>query len=191
MKMMRHAKFLRGVATFWRTRLGNAGAEFALVLPLLTVLLFGGLEIGRALHDYHVVAETVRDAARFLGRAPYTCSGSGSGCTTCNKATGACGTCSFDDAADIATAEALAMTGQKSGGSPLLSGWTDASTIDIEMCYINNSGGTYSGLYDGVGVVPHVRLKADVPFTFLFGELVAPDAVIDINLSHSVVAAGL
>jgi hypothetical protein len=197
--MLGWAKFLRLIPAFWRAARGNAGAEFALTLPLLAVLLFGGYEIGRALHDYHVVAETVRDAARFLGRAPILCTGAGTGCTTCNKATGECGTCDFVSATDLDDAESLAMTGKTSGGSKLLGGWTDPNSITIEMCTIDNSGGGLGGLYDnnvlGVDmfgdVVPHVRLTADVPFTFLFGEMVSPNGTINITLSHTAIAAGL
>ena len=58
---------------FLRDLRGNAGAEFALVLPILMLLLFGAIEIGRALHDFHVINESVRDAGRYLSRVPATC----------------------------------------------------------------------------------------------------------------------
>jgi len=175
---------------------GNAGAEFALVLPILMLLLFGGIEIGRALHDFHVVNQTVRDAGRYLSRVPYTCSGAGIGsCTTC-QSSGECGVCDFVDANGnttgdyITNAKALAMTGDTSGGSNLLAAWTDPSSITIEMCSIDNSGGAFGGFYQDALAVPHVKVTAQVPFTFLFGELIAPDTTIDITLSHNIVAVG-
>ena len=48
----------------------NAGTEFALVVPFLLLLLIGSIEIGRALRYYHVVKESLRDAARYLSRVP-------------------------------------------------------------------------------------------------------------------------
>ncbi len=74
---------------------GNAGAEFALVLPLLMLLLFGAIEIGRALHDFHVVNETVRDAGRYLSRISYRCESAGDGTCQACSASGDCGNCDF------------------------------------------------------------------------------------------------
>ena len=76
---MRQSLIRRGFLKFARTTHGTAGVEFALLLPLLVLLLFGGIEIGRALHDFHVVNETVRDAARYLSRVEATCDSAGVG----------------------------------------------------------------------------------------------------------------
>ena len=52
----------------WLTRCerGAAAAEFVLVLPLLLILVFAAVEVGRLMHDYHVVTKSVRDATRYL-----------------------------------------------------------------------------------------------------------------------------
>ena len=180
---------------------GNAAVEFALCIPLLILIMVAVIEFGRGLHDFHVVNETVRDAARFLGRSPIDCSGAGAGCATCASG-GSCGPCQFIDAGGnpdgnrIPDALAIAMTGNLSGGGAddLLGYWqhpADAgSTITVEVCRIDNSGGTYSGIYDGEPVVPHVRLSADVPFNFMFGELIAPTPTIEFSLAHNVVITG-
>jgi Flp pilus assembly protein TadG len=47
-----------------RDERGAAAVEFALVLPLLVVILFGILEFGRALHISHVVTDAAREGAR-------------------------------------------------------------------------------------------------------------------------------
>lgn len=191
---MRRQWIGKNTQLFLREYCGNAGAEFALVLPLLMLLLFGGIEIGRALHDFHVVNETVRDAGRYLSRVPYICSGAGTdGCTPC-LTSGECGVCDFVDyngnlTGDyITNAKALAMTGDTSGGSNLLAGWTDPNSVTIEMCTINNTGGSFGGFYTDADAVPHVKLTAEVPFTFLFGQWISSDATIDITLSHNVIA---
>ena len=66
-------------------------------------------------------------------------------------------------------------------------------TIDIEVCTVNNSTPDYAGIYKNLkynGVVPHIRLTAHVPFTFLFGTIVGPSATMDIDVFHDTVAVG-
>lgn len=63
-----------------RDRNGAAAAELALVLPLLLVLMFGGLELGNYFMNEHTLVKAVRNGARFAARQPFTnytaCSGS-------------------------------------------------------------------------------------------------------------------
>ena len=92
------------------------------------------------------------------------------------------------------------MTGDLAGGENLLGYWTDPQTITVQVCRIDNQGGGFdgfnlAGVYsdnDGVPdtIVPHVRLTADVPFTFMFGELIAPAATIEFTLAHNVIITG-
>ena len=44
---------------------GSASVEFALMLPLLLILLFGGIEAGHFVWTQHKLAEAVRDGARY------------------------------------------------------------------------------------------------------------------------------
>ena len=44
---------------------GDGLVEFALVLPVLLLLLFGILDGGRAVYAYHVVANSAREGARY------------------------------------------------------------------------------------------------------------------------------
>jgi hypothetical protein len=44
-----------------------------------------------------------------------------------------------------------------------------------------------SGPYEGKTVVPHVRVQANVDFTFLFGQLVSPAATIDFEIAHNTI----
>jgi len=43
---------------------GQTLVEFALVVPLLFLLLFGSVEFGRVFHAYHVVTSAAREGAR-------------------------------------------------------------------------------------------------------------------------------
>jgi Flp pilus assembly protein TadG len=45
---------------------GTAIVEFALLIPMLLLLTFIVIELGRALMEYNTVAKSVRDAARYL-----------------------------------------------------------------------------------------------------------------------------
>jgi len=186
---------MRTLKRFGQTRSGNAGVEFALVLPLLMLLCFGAIELGRALHDYHVVNQTVRDAARHLGSSIVDCSAAVPGsCATCNPQTGSCtGGCRFVNTSDVNDAVNIAMTGRVAGASNLLGYWTPASLpggIDIQICAMDNSpsGANLGGIYSNYPVIPHVRVQANVDFTFLFGQLVSPDATIDFEIAHNTVS---
>jgi Flp pilus assembly protein TadG len=51
-----------------RCERGAAGAEMALVLPLLLVLMFSAFELGNYFRDWHTLSKSVRDGARFAAR---------------------------------------------------------------------------------------------------------------------------
>ena len=53
-----------------RKQAGAAMLEFALVLPLLTVLLFGFIEVGRLLYQENTLTKAVLSGARFIARHP-------------------------------------------------------------------------------------------------------------------------
>lgn len=48
----------------FRSQRGQAVVEFALVLPLLVLILFGVLEFGRIFHTYIVITNAAREGAR-------------------------------------------------------------------------------------------------------------------------------
>ena len=176
---MRDRRHERGIRGFIRARSGTAGVEFAFVMPILLLLMFGSIEIGRGLHDYHVISESVRDAARYLSRVRVTCPAG-----------------TFVDPNDVTKAQALAMTGSADGLAPNLLGYWDYQTNAADVVVsqpvpcIDNSGGEFAGPLYGPWV-PKIELTANVPFTFLFGELVAPNASITIEISHTVIGVGL
>lgn len=181
------------IRDFRRNVSGSAAAEFALILPLLVLLCFGAIELGRALRDYHVVTESVRDAARFLARAEMTCTAANAGCVACTGAT--CGNCTFTNASDVNNAVALAMTGDTAGDPNLLGYFSNPSDVVIEVCTIDNTTLPaplpFQGAYAGSPIVPHINLSARVPFEFLFGDLVTPGGSLNFDISHNTVHLGL
>jgi hypothetical protein len=49
---------------------GAALLETAIVFPLVLTLMFGVLDIARAIQDYHTADKSMRSAARYLARVP-------------------------------------------------------------------------------------------------------------------------
>lgn len=166
-------------------RKGTAAVEFALVLPLLLLLLFGGIEAGRLLNDFHTVSKSVRDATRFLTRTGLTCPGT-------TPSSGPLSTY-IDDSADETTARNLAMTGTPNtpaaAGDYLLGYWTNPASVTITVNCIAN-GGNYSGVYQADPLIPQITLTATVPFDFLWGTLFSDVATINMTLSHTQVHIG-
>ncbi len=142
--------------SLFRDERGTAFLESAIVLPVVVLLLFGIIEIGRALQQHHALTKAVRDAGRYLARVYLDCPA----------------TADPDWAAAKAAAQNLALTGQLSGGTPLIDGWTAASfaiadpTCDTwsgrEVQLITITGDVpYQdlGFIDALGVAPF-RMRA-------------------------------
>jgi len=158
---------------------GTAALEFALVLPLLALLLFGAVDLGRLLADYQIAAQGMRDAGRFLSRADPAMLGID------------CARGGVDDGS-VPAREAmnLAMTGTVDGsGGFALGYWTDSSSlaaagITIAVQCADNGGGELDGLYAGTAAVPSVQVSAAIPFPLLNGWLLGRGATLDFTVRH-------
>lgn len=144
---------------------GAAAAEMALVTPLLLVVLFGAVELGKYFMDEHVVIEAVRDGARFAARqSMLNFASEASGCSTAVPAA------VEQDIKDIV------RTGNLAGTDSRLPYWTDDSTITVESnCSATSGGEDMTGIYAGVNFggapvgAPVVTVSASVPYQSLFG----------------------
>ena len=136
---------------------GNAVVEFALVLPLLLLLLTGITEIGRAYYQANAVEKGLRAGALFAGRS------------------------SFPLTAQVRTMVAnLVKTGTLDGSGPyLVSGWAD---VDADL----NIDDTLTFPVDATTTIPVVRLTATVPLDPLMPGMLALVGLGDvtIELSH-------
>jgi Flp pilus assembly protein TadG len=56
---------IRKMINIYKEQQGAAAVEFALLLPILAVLLFGAVEFGAILYDKAVVTNASREGARF------------------------------------------------------------------------------------------------------------------------------
>lgn len=137
-----------------RDRQGAAAAEMALVTPLLLLLMFGSFELGKFFWDAHIVAKAVRDGARFASRRAFS---DYSGCAASSGL--------------VTAVRNVTRTGFVSGTNPLLSNWTDATTVTVTVTCA--STGVYRGVYEqltGMGP-PVVTVEAAVPYSSLFRTL--------------------
>lgn len=169
------------LAPFWSDRRGSAAAEMALVTPLLLVLMFGAMELGKYFWDQHIVVKAVRDGARFAARQSMTampCTGS------------------IDSTAETRIKN-LVRTGTADGtGSARLYYWTNPATITVSVsCYDNSGGGgsttVYAGVYNSMANVPRVTVSASVPYTPLVGGIGLEVAGLELNASNQAAVMGI
>lgn len=168
------------VASLGRCRHGIASLEFAMILPLLAVMLFGMIDIGRLLTDYHLVSKSVRDATRYLSRMD-----AGSMSLTC---------ASIDNASGPVTqAKNLALTGRVDGDpntDALLGYWTAPSSITVTPSCRDNTAPTYSGFYEGVDNIPVVTVSASVSFPLLNGWVLDRGPTLSFVVTHQEIHIG-
>ncbi len=145
----------RPIASLRRNRSGAAAAELALITPLLIIILFGGFEAGTYFWAEQKVIKGVRDGARFAGRLPF-------GYYSCSA---------LNDTNALAQVQNLTRTGELSGGTAKISGWTnDQVTVAVEC----DAASTYSagGLYvNQAGGAIRVTVSTTVAYPSFFGKL--------------------
>ena len=167
------------IRRLYRARAGTAAVEFVLILPLLALLVFGTIDLGRLLADYQTASQGIRDAARYLSRADPAVLGID------------CALGVVDDgSAPALEAMNLAMTGTIDGsGGYVLGYWTDTSTlaaagITVAVDCEDNSGAAYIGLYSTVAAVPSLRMSADLSFPMLNGWLLGRGGTLSFTVRH-------
>jgi Flp pilus assembly protein TadG len=122
---------------------GGPASEMALLLPLMITLLFVCFEGGYFLWNEHKVVKGVRDGARYAGRlsfSDYDCGGAIDGTAETNI-------------------KNLTRTGQISGGTAVVPGWTDGDVTVSVACQ------PAEGLYTANSSnAPIVTVSALVPY---------------------------
>ena len=148
-----------------------------LMLPFLTVLLFGSIEVGYYFYNEHLVVKGVRDGARYAGRqsfADINCDGG-----------------SIPSAVQTAIKE-VTRTGRVSGGTARIAGWTN-SEVTVALSCPGDGGGTAvtTGIYKTESDAPIVTVSASVSFTSLFGSLGVIDSTYSLNASQQAAVMGI
>ncbi len=181
-------QIMSGLRRARRSQSGVAAVEFVLCLPVIALMLFGTIDIGRLLFDYHAVSKSVRDAARYIARSD--------GAVLFSDLA----TCAVDPttAAGSPTQNArnMALTGTVDlSGGYILTYWTDTTTVAVSGVCFDNSAGTYQGFYPmkpkratapafDPDDIPIVRVAATVSFPLLNGWLLGQDNDLTFTISH-------
>ena len=103
-----------------RDRKATAAAEFALALPMMLALMFGGFEAGHFFWTEHKLVKAVRDGARYASRLPVD--------SLCNGATEIM-------SADVESSiQNMTATGMLAGGAPKVPGWSANEVVVTVGC---------------------------------------------------------
>lgn len=178
-------RFTRHMERLWRARGGICSVELVLILPVLALMLFGTIEVGRLLFDFHAASKAVRAATRYLTRIDAAALGLACPALTVNNA-----------AAEVTDAKNLALTGSiEDPGSPgskpyLLGYWTDANSISVTVSCEDNSADTYQGFYAGAAWIPSITVSAMVPIPLMNGWLLGLGDTLTFTVSHEEVHFG-
>ncbi len=155
---------------------GASAAELALMLPLLLVLLFAGVEGGHFIWTQHKLTEAVRDGARYASRLPveaYCIAGS-----------------PVTSAGTIADIKRVTRTGQlATGGAVAVPGWSEDEVAVEVACAAFVDTGIYDDL-DTAGPIVTVRAHS-VAYPSLFGRLGVIDPTITMTARSSAAVIGL
>ncbi len=173
-------RFTQHMERLWKARGGVAAVEFVLILPLLALMLFGTIEIGRILFDFHAASKTVRDATRYLTRIDAVALGLACPAGTVNNA-----------AAEVTNAKNLALRGSIDITEDYLLGyWTDPNSVVVTVSCLDNGADTYLGFYAGVPWIPSITVSATVPIPLLMGGLLGLGDTLTFTVSHEEVHFG-
>lgn len=165
---------------FARETKATAAAEFALLVPMLVILLFGGAEAGHFVWTQHKLVEAVRDGARYASRLSVE--------SVCDEA--------FDDT-DIIL---LTRTGQlaSTAAKPVVPGWNNAAQVDVKIdCNAFVNTGIYADLGDldengTLDAGPVVTVQAvNVPYPSLFSGLAGLGTGIKLSAKSSAAVIGI
>lgn len=165
-----------------RNKSGSAAAEMALLTPLLLILMLGSIELGRYFYHQHKLTQSLRDAARFAARQPFT------EFTTCDALV-----------RDGLRTDILqvARTGRVTGGTDRLPLWGDAATTFTvrTRCSAGTTGTgavTYGGIYVGQpGGARYVEIDARLPHTPIWSAIGIGRQTLTLNARQQAAVAGI
>lgn len=144
---------------------GVAMVEFAIILPLLLVLLAGVTELGRALYQQNALYKAVASGARYLARTNETLDKE-----TCEVLEGQ----ESEWSTVVTTATNIITYGSATvGDTPLLPNLDDDAVAEIEITNVQDRELMKT---DGTTVeVCVITVTAEVPFEGMFGEIAVPN----------------
>lgn len=164
------------IGRFLKDRRASAAAEFALSLPMMLALLFGGMEAGHFFWTEHKLVKSVRDGARFATRLDVN--------ALCDGGTSVMTSDTEDDIRN------LTVTGRiDGGGAPKVPGWSAADVQVTIGCEAFVDTGIYSAL-GGSGPMVTVSSGA-VDYPSILNGLGVIDDTVQISAESSAAVAGI
>jgi Flp pilus assembly protein TadG len=156
---------------------GTAAVEFALIVPLLVILLFVGTEAGHFVWTQHKLTDAVRDGARYASRLRIE--------QVCNGATSVLADPS------LARVKLITRTGQldNNAAGPVVPGWTPAQVAVTINCQSFVNTGIYTDL-NAAGPIVTVR-ASNVPYPSLFNLLGGISGAVNLNAKASAAVIGI
>lgn len=153
----------------------SASAEFALSLPMMLALMFGGFEAGHFFWTEHKLVKAVREGARYASRLPVE--------ELCNGATVAM---TDDMESNI---QNVTATGVLSGGTAKVPGW-DAADVTVT---VGCQEFVATGMYTGLGAAgPMITVSTGgVTYPSLFNGLGFLDSTIQMGAESSSAVMGI
>lgn len=168
---------MRSLRAFPACARGSAATEMALILPFLTVLLFGSIELGYYFYNEHQVVKGVRDGARYASRqslASINCL-SGSSVPT-----------------GIETAiKEVTRTGRVAGGSARVVGWVNDDVTVTVSCAGDSGTAVTTGIYQEEPDAPIINVSATVSYQSLFNSLGVIDSSYSLTAQQQSAVMGI
>lgn len=145
-------------------------------MPFLVLLLFGSVEVGYYFYNQHQVVKGVRDGARFASRQAFTS-------IHCN------GTTAAAMPGDVITAiKEVTRTGQISGGTARVPGWTnDTITVSVTC----PATAVTTGIYKNETNAPQINIAATVSYQSLFDGVGILDGTYRLNAAQQAAVMGI
>ena len=130
---------------------GAAMVEFAIMLPLIVVLVFGITELGRAIYQQNTLSKAVASGARYMSRSAESVQ------SDCTQGT--------NWGASVSNAANLVAFGRQSGTGTALLPDLDASDVSFTL---------EQRTVAGSGPACVILATASVPFRAVFGDTLVP-----------------
>ena len=169
------------IKRFMNSEAGSPSAEFALLIPTLVILLFGGFESGNFIWTQHKLVEGAREGARYAARQPVS--------SYCDGA-------NLDLDADVEQSiRVLTATGRLPDiqGNPVapvrVKGWSPDDVTVTPVCQSFSAKGIYTHLGHAGPTV--VVSSGSVPYRSLFSGLGIIDGSFNLTARSDTAVIGI
>jgi Flp pilus assembly protein TadG len=163
------------IGRFLLNRKASASAEFALSLPMMLALMFGGFEAGHYFWTEHKLVKAVRDGARYASRLPVE--------DLCDGANVVMST------AILTNIQNVTATGTLDGETVKVPGWDPDDVVVTVGCQDFVATGMYTGLGEAGPMI--TVASGTVGYPSMFEALGFIDSSFDLGARSSAAVMGI